>query len=324
MEQAGPDRELNQYIEFVKGIFDHAPDSVSVADPARRLVYQNRTAARLIGCSVEEFNAAGGMSNLYVHPEVEEEILRGVASGRWWAGEVEVKGASGQVITALLKASGIVGSSGEFLGVLGIFSDISRQVEAREALERSEAYFRSLFENARDIIMVLDETGKMVYASPSFERVFGFRPDEVEGTMAFDYVHPDDLERMALIFRKGIGMPNRSLTTEYRSGTRTAAGVTWKPWGPISWRTPRWPASSSMPATSPSASGPSSSCRKRRSSTAIWWRTSGILSSFCQKKACPPSSARPSSASPGGAARSSSAGTWENSSTRTTSSPEGR
>ena len=45
---------------------------------------------------------------------------------------------------------------------------------AVEALQRSEEYFRSLIENALDIITVLDIDGTVRYGSPSFERVLGY------------------------------------------------------------------------------------------------------------------------------------------------------
>ena len=218
MELSGSSRELSRYVEFIRELFDRAPESVSVADSSRRLVYQNRVAAKLVGYSVEEFNAAGGMDGFYVDHGIEDEIMRAVSAGRWWAGVVRVRARAGKVMTAMLKASGITGSSGEFLGVLGIFSDISREVEAREALERSEASFRSLIENARDIIIVLDGAGKMRYASPSFERMFGFRPQEVEGTGGFDRVHPDDAARLRSAFREWIEAPGASVAVGYRQG----------------------------------------------------------------------------------------------------------
>ncbi|MDQ3965565.1 MAG: PAS domain S-box protein, partial [Actinomycetota bacterium] len=49
--------------------------------------------------------------------------------------------------------------------------------------------------NALDIIMVTDADGTIRYMSPSAERVLGYRPEEMIGTNAADYVHPDDLQK---------------------------------------------------------------------------------------------------------------------------------
>ncbi len=205
-----------RYVESLKGVFDQAPDSISIVDLSKKLIYQNRMAVRYLGRTVDEFNAAGGFSSFYVRPELEDEVAETVISGRKWVGEVELKAGDGVVIPAMLKASGITDDAGRVIGILGVISDIREQVRAREALQRSEAYFRSLIENAHDIILVLDREGRIRYASPSFERDFDFHA----GVSAFDFLHPDDLERMGEIFREGVEKPGYMIAAEYRIRTR--------------------------------------------------------------------------------------------------------
>ena len=70
-------------------------------------------------------------------------------------------------------------------------------------LQRSEERFRSLLENASDIITVIDATGKVQYASPAVERVLGYRPDELIGTQALSLIHPDNISRILEAWRSG-------------------------------------------------------------------------------------------------------------------------
>ena len=63
------------------------------------------------------------------------------------------------------------------------------------ALRRSERYFRSLIENASDIITILNGDGTVRYESPSLTRVLGYRPEELLHTSIFERVHPDDAAR---------------------------------------------------------------------------------------------------------------------------------
>lgn len=65
---------------------------------------------------------------------------------------------------------------------------------AREALRRSEAYFRSLIENASDIILTLDATTTIRYASASLESVLGYTPEEWLNRSLLGLVHPNDLQ----------------------------------------------------------------------------------------------------------------------------------
>ena len=67
-------------------------------------------------------------------------------------------------------------------------------------LGESEKRFRSLVQNGSDIITVLDAEGTIQYQSPSIERLLVYRPEDLVGQNAFDYVHPDDLERVRSIF----------------------------------------------------------------------------------------------------------------------------
>lgn len=60
------------------------------------------------------------------------------------------------------------------------------------ALQQREEWFRSLIENALDIITVLDVDGSVRYSSPSFERILGFALSDLAGTNIFELLHPDD------------------------------------------------------------------------------------------------------------------------------------
>lgn len=43
-----------------------------------------------------------------------------------------------------------------------------------------------------DAVCVVDAEGRFLFVNASFERIFGYTPDEVLGQRAFDLVHPDD------------------------------------------------------------------------------------------------------------------------------------
>lgn len=90
--------------------------------------------------------------------------------------------------------------------------------QTHRALKRSEAYFRSLIENALDLITVLDEAMTIRYESPSIERILGYESDELIGLKVLDFMHPDDvpvvLETMAEVLAKQ-GVP-QTLTCRFR------------------------------------------------------------------------------------------------------------
>lgn len=82
-----------------------------------------------------------------------------------------------------------------------------------DAVKRSEAHFRSLIENALDIIAVLDRDGTIRYVSPSTERVLGYVQGDLENRHIARLVHPEDIKpAMALLEQAA----QASVTTELR------------------------------------------------------------------------------------------------------------
>jgi PAS domain S-box-containing protein len=73
---------------------------------------------------------------------------------------------------------------------------LDRMARASEAVARSEARYRLLTENALDLIIHSDLTGKVTYMSPSSMAMLGYSPEEMIGHRAIELVHPDDFDRV--------------------------------------------------------------------------------------------------------------------------------
>ena len=93
--------------------------------------------------------------------------------------------------------------------------DAERERErARVALQRSEEHFRSLIENALDIITVLSPEGYFRYASPSV-RGLGFKPEDLVGKSIFGFVNPDDAREVSDILNNTLQHPGEVRTFEF-------------------------------------------------------------------------------------------------------------
>lgn len=88
--------------------------------------------------------------------------------------------------------------------------------EAEAALHRREEAFRSLIENALDVISVINRDGCFTYNSPSIQRVLGYQPETLAATSAFALIHPDDLEAAHAAFLRALNSPDERITAEFR------------------------------------------------------------------------------------------------------------
>ncbi len=101
--------------------------------------------------------------------------------------------------------------------VLGNFMDITDRKRAEEALRRSEEDFKSLIENALDLILTIDMDGVISYASPAIERLLGFKPEEFVGRDFRGTIHPDDADKVMKV-SKGVN-PSTDIRVGHRDGT---------------------------------------------------------------------------------------------------------
>ncbi len=73
---------------------------------------------------------------------------------------------------------------------------------AEAAQEYSERRFRDLVETTSDWIWEVDALGVYTYASPKVAELLGYAPREIMGKTPFDFMPPEEAERVAALFRK--------------------------------------------------------------------------------------------------------------------------
>ena len=94
--------------------------------------------------------------------------------------------------------------------------DMFKRKRAEEALSNSEAYFRSLIENASDIITILNADGAIRYMSPSVEHVMGYTPSDLTGRNIFEYISPDDVSAATDTLVRAVQNPGVIVSAELR------------------------------------------------------------------------------------------------------------
>jgi diguanylate cyclase (GGDEF)-like protein/PAS domain S-box-containing protein len=105
------------------------------------------------------------------------------------------------------------------------------RVRASEALRESEMRFRLIAENSSEVIMLYDVDGRIVYASPSCERVLGFLPEEMPRMSPFATVHHDDMDRLVRHFnqlRRGDPAASIQVRMMHKTGRHLWLEMLWR------------------------------------------------------------------------------------------------
>ena len=82
----------------------------------------------------------------------------------------------------------------QFIIIFVLLARRHREKLEIQVLRSSERMYRSLAENAEDVITRLAPDGRILYVSPACQGVFGYAPEEVLGQGAGLLIHPEDSE----------------------------------------------------------------------------------------------------------------------------------
>jgi two-component system sensor histidine kinase/response regulator len=109
----------------------------------------------------------------------------------------------------------IFDADGNLVELLSVGTDATDRKHAEQALQQSELKFRTIVENANDIIYVHNQDGKFTYLSPNVTTLLGYNAADADGQSFNAFIHPDDQATSGAAFQSilatGIGQQNLEL-----------------------------------------------------------------------------------------------------------------
>ncbi len=193
------------------GLYRTAPDGC--------FLEANTALVALLGYPDRAALLAATVPSIYVDPDERIQWTNKLAKSRVVRDfEFQLRRLNGEIIWVRDTTRAVHAADGSLLYYEGALEDITGLVEARQALERSENYFRALIEKSFDIITVVDVDGTIRYESPSLFSVLGYTTEEMVGENVFSFVHPDDLERVSGLFTTMLvqGLPGSRAECRFR------------------------------------------------------------------------------------------------------------
>ena len=186
-------------------------DAVIATDNFGKVIRMNPIAEKLTGWNIEDakdrklteilkiFNAETG---IIVENPVDKVLNSGEIVGI--GNHTKLISKNGEEYQISDSAAPIINSNNEISGVVLVFRDVTDEYRMRAELVKKEKYFRALIENSTDVLSVIDAKGNYLFVSSSFEKVLGYKLEELNGKNSFEFVYPEDRKKIQLQLEIGI------------------------------------------------------------------------------------------------------------------------
>ena len=148
----------------------------------------------ITGYTVEEINRLGWHQTVYPDPELQAKAIEHMKRMRQGedirAEEWEITRADGGKRVLNISTS-VVESNDGLVHVLALMQDITERKRAKEVLREDKERYRTLVENASDIVFRTDNSGNFTFVNPAGIRITGYEKEEMMGKHYPTLIHPD-------------------------------------------------------------------------------------------------------------------------------------
>jgi PAS domain S-box-containing protein len=236
--------ELQTSEELFRAYVETANDMVYRVDLGGRLTYINDYGQRLLECSPEDWKGRQYLD--FVTPNCREATAQAFATllttGELKDFEFSLQPLKGEPVHMQVNGR-LLYQHGQPIGGMGI----ARNITERKRSERELQIFRKALESAYDSVVIADIEGRIVYANPATDRMFGYEPDSTLGRKAAMFYSEEArsqiewLLQQVLFFSRSprsrkagfsaspVGGSNREMICQRRSGERFPALVSVSP-----------------------------------------------------------------------------------------------
>ncbi|MHB8784011.1 MAG: sensor domain-containing diguanylate cyclase [Desulfobacteria bacterium] len=179
---------------FLENVVGTCPEGIIANDNEGNIFLFNASAQRIFGYAPEE--AIGKISASQLYPpggarEVKEYLYSEEYGGRGHLVdfETEIVRKDGTRVPIRLCCAVLKENTHE-IGMIGFFTDISGRRALQERFLESEERFRGIFESARDAIISVGESGKVVMANRAAQELLGYGEENLSGMEAIRLFPP--------------------------------------------------------------------------------------------------------------------------------------
>ncbi|MFX0123689.1 MAG: PAS domain S-box protein [Candidatus Hodarchaeota archaeon] len=196
-ERKQSEKALRESKEKYQMLVEKLQEGVLLEDVEGRISFLNPRTAELIGYTEEELL---GKHWSYIVPEkyvnkIEAETAKrpkGISSTY----EANLRAKDGHEIPVIITAAPIYSITGEFDGVLTVFTDITDRKMIEKQLEESVEKYRTILETIEEGYYEVDITGNFTFFNDSICNILGYSHDELLGMNYRKYMDENTAKRV--------------------------------------------------------------------------------------------------------------------------------
>jgi PAS domain S-box-containing protein len=194
---------LRESDEKLRAIFDSAADGMVETDLSGNIIKVNKAVLRIYG-SDSENNFIGKSALEFYAPFEKVRALKAYRKTYYESiaeeSEFMALKVGGTPFPVQITSAVLRDANEKPIGFVGIIKDITERKQSENELQKSEERYRSVVENAGELIWQVDTEGKFVFFNNYAEKLSGQKSDDSQGKHFAPLVHPDDLTHVNKIF----------------------------------------------------------------------------------------------------------------------------
>jgi PAS domain S-box-containing protein len=190
--------------EKYRKIFENIQECYYRTDTEGNLLLASPSGAAILGYPPSTETAGMNLAaTLYVNPDDRKTFLAEIdRTGAVTNYEIQLRKRDGTPITVITSSQKYFDAAGNFLGIEGIFRDITERKKAEAALAAEKKFSDTIIDSIPGIFYVLDEKGFFVRCNKNEQDITGYTAEELRRMHALETIAEEDREKVAAAIRE--------------------------------------------------------------------------------------------------------------------------
>jgi len=212
--------QTGKKLKLLSSMVEQSTEGMATCDLDGNITFLNNSWCKMHGYNSPKKLLGKNLSIFHNKEQLENKVIlfnkkvrkHGTHSGEVWHITKDRKPFPTLMVSSLLKDN-----HGKPIGMTAIAKDITDYKKAEEKTKESEERYRTMIENANDMIWTLDTKGNFTFVNSQAAIISGYKLESFKKKSFAPIIHPDDLEMVSDVFQKTLsGNPQQYTVRCYK------------------------------------------------------------------------------------------------------------